>query len=105
MEPYRQSIASLGLAIERGTPAVPGDGYFYVLFAGQIQGRHRTLKKAQAQYSAIMAGQGWRPDPPPTTADANAEPEAVKRYMDELETYWSDAHGHRRRGGKSMYRS
>ncbi len=105
MDPYRQSIAAVGLAIECGTSAVPDDGHFYVVFAGQIQGRHRTLRKAQVQYNAIMAHQDWRPHPLPTTADANAEPEAVKRYMDELEAYWAGAHRHRRRGGKSMYRS
>jgi hypothetical protein len=104
MEPYRQSIAAVGLAIERGTPAVPDDGYFYVLFAGQIQGRYRTLKQAQAQYREILSNQDWKPEPVPA-APANPATEAVERYMDSLEAYWANAHSHRHRGGKSMYRS
>ena len=104
MEPYRQSIAAVGLAIERGTPAVPDDGYFYVLFAGQVQGRYRTLKQAQAQYREILSNQDWKPKPL-LPAPANSSTEAVERYMDALEVYWADAHSHRRRGGKSMYRS
>jgi hypothetical protein len=104
MDPYRQSIAAVGLAIERGTSAVPDDGHFYVLFAGQMQGRHRTLKKAQAQYREILSNQDWKPKPL-SQARINPPAEAVERYMDALEAYWAGAHSHRRRGGRTMYRS
>jgi len=31
--------------------------------------------------------------------------EAIERYMDQLDAYWTDSHKHTRRGGKTMYRS
>jgi hypothetical protein len=104
MEPYRQVIAVLDLAIERGTKRVPGDGYFYVVLKGEILGRYRTLKAALQRYKGILSEHGWKPEP------AGARPvdpatQAVERYMDSLETYWDSAHQHRRRGGKTMYRS
>lgn len=104
MERYRQAIPDLELAVERGTPRVPDDGYFYVLFKGETRGRHRTLKKTQTQYREIAARQHWKPaqhvgkGPDPAA-------EAIERYMDSLEAYWTDAPKHRRRGGKTMYRS
>jgi len=104
MEPYRQAIPDLALSIERGTPRVPSDGYYHVLFSGRSQGRYRSLKQAQAQYRKILAGLDWKPEPLEKRS-VNPEAEAVEKYMDSLEDYWGAAHGHRHRGGKSMYRS
>jgi hypothetical protein len=104
MEPYRQAFPSLGLAIERGTPRVPSDGHYYVLFQGEVQGRHRSLKQAQAQYRTIFSRQDWKPEPV-ERAPVNPALQAVERYMDALEDYWGSASEHRRRGGKTMYRS
>lgn len=104
MEPYRQTIPTLGLAIEGATPRVPNDGHYYVVFEGEMRGRHRSLKKAQVQYREILAAEGWKPEPVKKKAISPGA-EAVERYMDSLEDYWGDAQGHRRRGGKTMYRS
>ena len=104
VEPYRQSIRDLDLAIELGTTRVPGDGRFYVLLRGKVLGSHRTLKQAQAQYKEILTRQHWKPEPMETTR-VDPSSEAVERYMDALEEYWSTSHGYRRRGGKTMYRS
>ena len=104
MELYKQSIAAIGLSLERATPSVPADGYFYVLLGGEIKGRHRTLKQAKEQYKSLLDESGWTPPPAPERKTDQPR-EVVERYMDELEDYWSSAHKHSRRGGKTMYRS
>lgn len=104
MEPYRQAIPAIGLSVERDTARVPSDGYYYVLLEGEAQGRYRSLRQAQTQYKQLLADSGWRPDPAERTAVDPAR-EAVERYMDALEDYWSGSHKHTRRGGKTMYRS
>jgi len=101
---YRQAIPALELSIERCTPQVPDDGYYYVCFKGEIKGRHRSLRAALVQYRSIVAESGWRPDAP-RKRKVHSAPEAVERYMDALEDYWSGAHVHRRRGGKARSRS
>ena len=103
MDLYRQSIAAIGLSLERSTERVPKDGYFYVLLKGEIKGRFRTKGSALAMYRAILKKSGYKP--PPVEAAADVSRETVERYLDDLETYWSDSHRHKRRGGKTMYRS
>ncbi|OGO49396.1 MAG: hypothetical protein A2148_06835 [Chloroflexi bacterium RBG_16_68_14] len=104
MEPYRQAVPAIGLSLERNTGRVPGDGYYYVLFNGEVKGRYRSLRQAQAQYKQLFANSGWTPDPT-EAASVDVATETVERYMNELEDYWSNAHKHARRGGKTMYRS
>jgi hypothetical protein len=88
--------------LERNTGAVPDDSYFYVLLKGEVVGRHRTLKQATRQYKEIVSGSGWKPD---GLKPGDPAKEAVERYLDDLAEYWGTSHTHRRRGGKSMYRS
>lgn len=104
MEPYRQAVPTIGLSLERDTARVPSDGYYYVLLNGEVKGRHRSLRQAQSQYKEFLAESGWKP---PDLKRTRMDParEAVERYMDGLEDYWSSAHKHTRRGGKTMYRS
>jgi len=103
MDLYRQSVAASDLSLERSTERVPRDGYFYVLLKGEIKGRFRTKSSALAMYRAILEKSGYKP--PPVEAADDISRETVERYLDDLETYWSDSHRHRRRGGKTMYRS
>jgi hypothetical protein len=102
MQSYRQSIAAIGLSLERGTANVPNDGHFYVLLNSKIKGRFRAMRRALALYKSLLEESGYTPP----TVDRAADPayEAVERYMGELEAYWSDSHRHARRGGKTMYR-
>ena len=104
MEPYRQAIADLSLSLERGTARVPGDGYYYIVLRGEVQGRFRTLRQAQVKYKELVATTGYKPKPNERPKRTPAE-QAVERYMDELEAYWGSSHKHARRGGKTMYRS
>ena len=103
IQPYRQAISALELTLERGTPNVPQDGYYYVLLKGQLRGRFRNFKQAHAEYKAILHESGYVPAPPEAPG-RDAVPEAVRRYMDELEEYWLNSHKYKRRGGKTMYR-
>lgn len=103
MELYRQSIPAIGLSLERSTEHVPRDGYFYVLLKGEIKGRFRTKSSALAMYRELLQGSGYKP--PPVEASLDPSRETVERYLDDLESYWSDSHRHKRRGGKTMYRS
>lgn len=100
---YRQSIPAIDLSLERSTGNVPDDGYFYVLSKGGIKGRFRTKNKALVMYRALLEESGHKPQPVEAAADPSHE--TVERYLDELETYWLDSHRHKRRGGKTMYRS
>ena len=102
MESYRQSIPAIGLSLERGTADIPKDGYFYVLLNGEIKGRFRAMKQALALYKSLLEDSGYTPPGVDTKGDPAHE--AVERYMDELEAYWTDSHRHARRGGKTMYR-
>ena len=104
MESYKQSIPAIGLSLERATANVPKDGCFYVLLNDKIKGRFRAMRQALALYKSLLEESGYTPPP---AGDRKADParEAVERYMDELEAYWTDSHRHARRGGKTMYRS
>lgn len=98
---FRQSIPAIDLSLERSTENVPNDGYFYVLSKGAIKGRFRTKSKALSLYKALLEQSGHRPQPVQVSVDAARE--NVERYLDDLESYWSDSHTHRRRGGKGRY--
>ena len=101
MELYRQAILAIGLSLERATDRVPKDGFFYVLLDGEIKGRFRTKSKALSLYRALLEQSGHKPQPVQVSVDSTRE--NVERYLDELESYWSDSHTHRRRGGKGRY--
>jgi len=103
MERYRQAVPAIELSLERATENVPDDGFFYVSLAGEIKGRFRTLRQAQALYKALLDESGYKPPAPADRNDPGRE--AVERYLDELGAYWGDSHKHSRRGGKTMYRS
>ena len=60
-EPYRQALPDLKLSIERYTDAVPHDGAFYVLRAGEVLGRYRSLKSAQVAWRELLDNTGWTP--------------------------------------------
>lgn len=103
-ESYRQGVPELGLSIERLTGRVPKDGWYYVLYRGEVKGRYRSRRQAVAKYKALLDASGWKPNVDQGPGE-HGVPEAVERYMDQLEDYWSSSHKHARRGGKTMYRS
>ena len=98
---FRQSVPAIGLSLERGSPRVPNDGYFYVLVGDDVKGRFRFRKDALKLYEAILEESGYRP-PPASTSGGRSE--TVERYLDELEAYWTESHLHTKRGGKGRYR-
>ena len=55
---YRQRLDGYDLAIEEGTSRVPGDGYFYVVHNGEIEGRFRSLAQARKLYKTIREAVG-----------------------------------------------
>jgi hypothetical protein len=62
-QPYRQALPDLELSIERGTKAVPDDGYFHLRRAGEELGRYRSLKAAQGAWQEVVRESGWKPEP------------------------------------------
>ena len=96
-------MPAVELSLERSTARVPNDGCYHVVFKGELRGSFRTKAQALALYRALLAESGY--EPPALQAPIDASQETVERYMDELEAYWLDSHSHRRRGGKTMYRS
>ena len=101
---YRQAIPAIQLSLERATPNVPQDGHYHVLLKGQVKGRFRSFKQAQVAYKTLIEQSGYTP-PSNSPSEYSGRPQAVERYMDQLEDYWLSSHKHRRRGGKTMYRS
>ena len=101
MQLYRQAIPAIGLSLERATDQVPKDGFFYVLLRGEIKGRFRTKSKALSLYRSLLRDSGYKPQPVEASVDTARE--SVERYLDELESYWSDSHRHTPRGGKGRY--
>lgn len=79
---------------------MPHDGWFYVVFQGEIKGRFRNKKKAEELYRELLDKSGYKPDRP---AGAKERSDSVERYLDSLEDYWSASHKHARRGGKGRY--
>jgi len=104
VEAYRQTMPGSGVSIERFTALVPPDGYYYVLKAGSVEGRFRSLRQAQTKYKELLDTSGYKPV---AQNEGKTDPaqETVERYMDQLDAYWTDSHKHTRRGGKTMYRS
>ena len=45
---YRQSLDNHDLSIEQDTDRVPSDGYYYVLFEGEVVARFKSLNKERA---------------------------------------------------------
>lgn len=52
MDIYRVATPDLDLSVEKGTPAVPGDGLYHVLCRGHVLASVRSEKKALAIYRA-----------------------------------------------------
>ncbi len=61
-EPYRQQLPALKLSIERYTDAVPLDGGWYLLQAGEQLGRFRSLKAAKAAWDVVVKESDWHPE-------------------------------------------
>ena len=98
---FRQSVPDIALSIERRSSRVPDDGYFYVVLRNEIKGRFRTKAQATVLYRALLQDSGYKPAPIGAAAPSSSE--AVERYLDEKEAYWSDSHRHTKRGGKGRY--
>jgi hypothetical protein len=62
-QPYRQTLAELELSIERFTEHVPSDGSWYLIRAGELVGRFRSLSAAQEAWRKIVRESGWQPRP------------------------------------------
>ena len=96
---FRQRVPAIELSLERNTPGVPNDGWYYVVFRGEIQGRYRQKAQAQEIYSKLLDESGYKPEP----VRAPEKNQAVERYLDDLEAYWLDSHKHAKRGGKGRF--
>ena len=58
---YRQGLEEHQLFLIQGTPEVPDDGYYYVLFQGEIAGRFRSLKQATSRYQELRKQLNLKP--------------------------------------------
>lgn len=76
---YRQRVDGYDLSIERGTPSVPADGYYYVILRGEQRGRFRSLAQATRLYAQLKAEMGYQA--PPAAPSPSAD-ELHRRHMD-----------------------
>jgi hypothetical protein len=58
---YRQGLEEHQLFVLQGTPEVPDDGSYYVLFRGDVVGRFRSLKQATARYQELRSRLNLKP--------------------------------------------
>ncbi|MBO0924657.1 hypothetical protein J1G44_09185 [Cellulomonas sp. zg-ZUI199] len=52
-EPYSRSLRWLGISLEKGTPAVPDDGRYYVLNGTDVYYSSASVNLAQAHYELL----------------------------------------------------
>ena len=92
---YVQRLPALGLSIERATPAVPADGYFYLLRDGVVLTRARSLKAAEKAWREVVEASGWVP---PKTQDRTPKEmlaaERAARDRDARNEYWHSGRRH-----------
>lgn len=98
-EPYKQYIPDLQLSIEKDTQNVPSDGCYYVVRAGTIRGKYRSLRKAEELFHALVKESGYKPKS--EKAKAKTAPElSIERYLDAKDLYWAESHKFRGKGGR-----
>ena len=77
---YRQHLPDLGLSIERYTEAVPADGAWYLLCAGEQLGRYRSLKAARKAWAEFIEQSDWVPDSKPIDSHETLRRERAERW-------------------------
>lgn len=104
---YRQTLEGHDLSVEEGTPSVPADGRYYVLFEGEVVGRFRSLAKALERYREIKKDLDL-----PNVAQSPLSPEELRRRemeaMSNKRLLWTDedfARVERKTRGKKGTRS
>lgn len=80
MQAYRQVLPQLDLSIERYTDAVPDDGAWHLIRAGQQLGRYRSLRSAQEAWRVVVEESGWKAEPRPVDATDARRREATERW-------------------------
>jgi hypothetical protein len=92
---YRQYLPALELSIERHTNAVPNDGWWYLLRAGETLGRFKTRKAAQEAWGSIVAESGWQPEKPEArSTEEMLSAERAARDRDARNEYWHSGRRH-----------
>jgi hypothetical protein len=96
---YVQRLPPLELSIERYTEDVPPDGGWYVRQHGEIVGRFRSQRAAQAAYDEIIAASGWTPPTRELSVEETLRRESQMRDDERFHDYWNNSHKFRVRGG------
>jgi hypothetical protein len=92
---YVQRLPALGLSLERATPAVPADGYFYLLRDGIVLKRARSLKAAQEAWREVVDASGWKPPKAQgRTPKAMLDADRAARDRDARNEYWHSGRRH-----------
>jgi hypothetical protein len=94
-ESYSQRLPELELAIERNTPAVPEDDAFYLIRAGEIQGRYRTLQAAKEAWREVLEEAGWQPKGRKLSSEEMLARDKRAREAFEKAEHWTKVRGRR----------
>lgn len=81
---YVVRMERAGLSIEQGTPNVPDDGKYYVIYQGEIVGKFRSLKQAEKLYREILS-QLDLPPLPGVSAQEKKEIQAKRQAYDKVD--------------------
>lgn len=96
---YKHYIPDLELSIERNTASVPADGLYYVVKAGSILGKYRSLKKAREVFQAMVKESGYKPKMQEVKTKTASEL-SIEHYLDNKDLYWAESYKFRGKGGR-----
>lgn len=96
---YKHYIPDLELSIERNTANIPADGLYYVVKAGNVLGKYRSLKKAEEVFQAMVKESGHKPETQEVKTRTASEL-SIEHYLDGKDLYWAESYRFRGKGGR-----
>lgn len=96
---FVQRLPALELSIERYTDAVPDDGAWYLLCAGDQLARFKTYKAAKDAWDEFVSASGWKPERRQLDPKEYLIREATMRENERWHEYWGSSHKFRAKGG------
>lgn len=89
---YVQTLAEVGLAVERATERTPDQTQFHVFRNEELVASFRKLPEAQRLFAKLKDESGWTPAGRQLTAEEKLEHEKAIQDRMAYQEYWSQSH-------------